>query len=148
MTLRREIGVFFPCRLFAAPPMSDDDPTPPEKAPDTARERSPGEKETGENDLEGAPPGDAQPLPARSFAALLVAAAGLTGALALGLFPIFAALGTAAAPYWAVGVAVVGGIVMRRVLLHRPSVGRTVLFTAVTIGGALAGLALANVLFS
>lgn len=33
-----------------------DDPTPPEKAPDTARERSPGEKETGENDLEGAPP--------------------------------------------------------------------------------------------
>ena len=121
-----------------------DDSAPCEEAPGATRKGGPGEKNTRASALAG----EAEALPARSFAALLLAAAGLTGALALGLFPVFAALGTAAAPYWAVGVAVVGGIVMRRVLLQKPSAGRTVLFTAVVIGGALAGLGLANMLLS
>ena len=119
-----------------------DDSAPREEAPGATR------KGGGKNTRASALAGEAEALPARSFAALLLAAAGLAGALALGLFPVFAALGTAAAPYWAVGVAVVGGIVMRRVLLQKPSAGRTVLFTAVVIGGALAGLGLANMLLS
>jgi len=86
----------------------------------------------------------------RSFAVLLAAATGLTGALALVLFVVFVGLGLVGngAPYWAVGVAVVGGIVMRRILLRDPSVMQTVLFSACAIGGALAGLWLAGLLLS
>jgi len=105
--------------------------------------------ETDENapaDGTSAAGGDA--LAARSFAALVIAATGLTAALALVLFPVFMGLGLTAAPYWAVGIAVVGGIVMRRALLRDPSVAQTVIFSACAIGGALAGLAVANVLLS
>ena len=100
-----------------------EDPTPTENAP--PRERS-----------------------AQSVAPLLGAVAAVTGVLALVLFPIFAWLGLTAAPYWAVGVAFVGGVVMRRGLLRAPSMLQTLLFTVVTIGGALAGLWLANLLLS
>lgn len=82
------------------------------------------------------------------FAVLLLAAAGVTGLLALLLFVAFYALGFSGAPYWAVGAAVVGGIVMRRMLLPDPSISQTVLFTLCTIGAAVGGLWLGNVLLS
>ena len=85
---------------------------------------------------------------AQPFAVLLLAAAGVTGLLALLLFVAFYTLGFSGAPYWSVGAAVVGGIVMRRMLLPDPSISQTVLFTLCTIGAAVGGLWLGNVLLS
>jgi MFS family permease len=82
----------------------------------------------------------------RPFALLLVAAVGVTAALATALFLIFGALGLSGAPYWSVGIAVIGGIVMRRRLLDDPGVAQVLLFSGGTIGGALAGLWLGGLL--
>lgn len=133
-----------PSTLNARPSaMSQDGPASQDAASTENASPQPGDAASG-----NAPLREEQRPGRKRFAMLLAAAAGLTSALALVLFAVFAGLGLAGAPYGAVGVAVIGGIVMRRVLLDNPSVARTVLFSATCIGGALAGLGVANLLFS
>lgn len=78
----------------------------------------------------------------------VLATALVAGFLGLVLFLLLEFLAVPGAMYWAVGLAVAGGLLIRRMLFEGEQVGRAVLFALSAGLGAIGGLWLGRVLLA
>lgn len=77
----------------------------------------------------------------------VLAAAVVAGALGFVLYLLLGVLGVPGAMYWAVGLAVAGSLLIRRMLFAGEQVGRAIVFALAGGLGALGGLWLGRALF-